>query len=142
MFHKNCPCLSTSCHGLLLILKERYAKRIASTKKLSTLKISNIGKLLSINEIEWQNWSKNLTSYWWENPKKFWSYVKYRKSESLGISPLKPEDGVSITDKDKAETLNSHFFSVFTHEQKPLPQIGLSPFTSIVDLLFSPDGVA
>lgn len=77
-----------------------------------------------------------------ENPKKFWSYVKHSKSESLGIPPLKTENGVSITDKDKAETLNSHFFSVFTHEQKPLPQIGLSPFTSIEDLLFSPDGVA
>ena len=77
---------------------------------------------------------ENLT----ENPKKFWSYSK---SESLGISPLKTEDGVSITDKDKAETLNSHFFSVFTHEQKPLPQIGLSPFTLIADLILSPDGV-
>jgi len=65
---------------------------------------------------------ENLT----ENPKKFWSYVKHSESESLGIPPLKTEDGVSITDKDKAETLNSHFFSVFTHEQKPLPQIGLS----------------
>ena len=64
------------------------------------------------------------------------------KSESLGIPPLKTENRMSITDKDKAETLNSHFFSVFTHEQKPLPQIGLSPFTSIEDLLFSPDGVA
>ena len=81
---------------------------------------------------------ENLT----ENPKKFWSYVKYSKSESLGIPPLKTEDGVSITDKDKAETLNSHFLSVFTHEQEPLPQVGLSLFTSIADLLFSPDGVA
>jgi len=81
---------------------------------------------------------ENLT----ENPKKFWSYVKHSESESLGIPPLKTEDGVSITDKDKAETLNSHFFSVFTHEQKPLPQIGLSPFTSIADLILPPDGVA
>ena len=76
------------------------------------------------------------------NPKKFWSYVKHSKSENLGIPPLKTVDGLSITDKDKAETLNSYFFSVFTREQMPLPEIGPSPFHSIGDLQFSPNGVA
>ena len=76
------------------------------------------------------------------NPKKFWSYVKHSKSENFGISPLKTEDGVSITDKNKAETLNSYFFSVFIQERLPLPQMSPSPFCPIADLLFSPDGVA
>ena len=76
------------------------------------------------------------------NPKKFWSYVKHSKSENPGIPPLKTVDGLSITDKDKAETLNSYFFSVFTREQMPLPEIGPSPFLSISDLQFSPNGVA
>lgn len=81
---------------------------------------------------------ENLTDY----PKKFWSYVKHSKFESLEIPPLKTADGGSITEKDKAETLNSYFFSVFKREKKPLPQTDLSPFTSIANLLFSPDGVA
>ena len=50
-----------------------------------------------------------------ENPKKFWSYVKHNRSENLGIPPLKTEQGVFVTDKDKAETLNSYFFFCF-HE--------------------------
>ena len=74
------------------------------------------------------------------NPKKFWSYVKHSKSENLGIPPLKTVDGLSIT--DKAETMNSYFFLVFTREQMPLPEIGPSPFHSIGDLQFSPNGVA
>ena len=77
-----------------------------------------------------------------DNPKKFWSYVKHSKSENLGIPPLKTVDALSITDKDKAETLNSCFFSVFTREQTPLPEIGPSPFHSIGDLQISPNGVA
>ena len=50
-----------------------------------------------------------------ENPKKFWSYVKHSRSENLGIPPLKTGEGVFVTDKDKAETLNSYFFFCF-HE--------------------------
>ena len=54
---------------------------------------------------------------------KFWSYVKHSKSENLGIPPLKTEHGVSVSEKDKAETLNSYFFSVFTREELPLPSM-------------------
>ena len=77
-----------------------------------------------------------------ENPKKFWSHVKHSRSENLGIPPLKTEEGVFVTDKDKAETLNSYFFSVFTNEQLPLPKIPISPYSSIADLHISPEGVA
>ena len=77
-----------------------------------------------------------------ENPKKFWSYVKHSKSENLGIPPLKTEHGVSVSEKDKAETLNSYFFSVFTREDLPLPSMSPSPYLSIADLQVSPEGVA
>ena len=77
-----------------------------------------------------------------ENPKKFWFHVKHSRSENLGIPPLKTEEGVFVTDKDKAETLNSYFFSVFTNEQLPLPKIPISPYSSIVDLHTSPEGIA
>ena len=73
-----------------------------------------------------------------ENPKKFWSYVKLSRSENLGIPPLKTEQGVFVTNKDEAETLNSYFFSVFTNEQLPLPKCPISPYSSIADLHISP----
>ena len=48
-----------------------------------------------------------------ENPKKFWSYVKHNRSENLGTPPLRTDQGVFITDKDKAETLNTSLFFCF-----------------------------
>ena len=77
-----------------------------------------------------------------DNPKKFWSYVRNSKSESIGIPPLKNNDSsISVTDKDKAETLNDYFHSVFTQEQLPIPDLGKSPYSSVPDLNISPEGV-
>jgi hypothetical protein len=55
---------------------------------------------------------------------------------------LKSNSTVIISDKDKAETLNSYFFSVFTREQLPSPSMGQSPYKPITDLQISLDGVA
>ena len=56
--------------------------------------------------------------------------------------PLKKSDpSISVTGKDKAESLNSYFFSVFTQEQMPIPNIAMSPFPSIPDSHISPEGV-
>ena len=76
------------------------------------------------------------------SPKKLWSYVKHNKSENLAIPPLKSEHGLSFSDKDKAESLNSYFFSVFTNEEMPPPSVSTSPCLSISDLQISPEGVA
>ena len=78
-----------------------------------------------------------------ENPKKFWSYVRSCKSENIGIPPLKNDNSsISVNDKDKAESLNSYFHSVFTQEQLPTPNIiGTSSFPSIPDFKISTDGV-
>ena len=48
---------------------------------------------------------------------------------------------IRACDKDKAESLNSYFHSIFTQEQMPVPNIGISPFSSISDLRISPAGV-
>ena len=77
-----------------------------------------------------------------ENPKKIWSYVKHNRLENLGIPPLKTDQGVVVTDKDKAEILSSYFSPAFTNEQLPLPKISTSSYPSITDLQISPEGVA
>ncbi len=56
------------------------------------------------------------------NPKKFWSYVRTSKSESSGIPPLKFNDKLCVSDKSKADALNSQFHSVFTRENVPIPK--------------------
>ena len=49
--------------------------------------------------------------------KKFWKYIKSRKKDNMGISPLKNESGEEVIDsKGKAEILNQQYDSVFTDE--------------------------
>ena len=77
-----------------------------------------------------------------ENQKKFWSYLRSCKSENIGIPPLKNDNSsISVTDKDKAESLNCYFHSVFTQEQLLTANIGTSYPPSIPDLKISADGV-
>ncbi len=50
------------------------------------------------------------------NPKKFYSYIKSKKCDNIGVSPLKNTDGLTYSDnKTKANILNNQFSSVFNH---------------------------
>lgn len=66
--------------------------------------------------------------------KKFWSFIKAKKAEGMGVSPLK-DAGKLITDpREQAQILNNQFHSVFIprhtitteeFELHCLPQSGL-----------------
>ena len=52
----------------------------------------------------------------YEGMKRFWTFIKHRRTENNGIAPLR-DNGTLITDpKDKATLLNRQFESVFTRE--------------------------
>ena len=52
-----------------------------------------------------------------KNHKKFWSFIKSRKNDNVGISPLRSSNGIVYSDsKAKAEILNSQFVSVFNKD--------------------------
>ena len=49
-----------------------------------------------------------------DKPKRFWSYVKSKGQESIGVAPLKNKDGFLQSDnQSKAEILNQQFSSFF-----------------------------
>ena len=51
------------------------------------------------------------------NPRNFWKYVNSYSKNTSGVSSLKDGMGqLSVTDKEKANTLNTFFSSVFTHD--------------------------
>jgi hypothetical protein len=49
--------------------------------------------------------------------KKFWSFIKHRRTESCGISPLKDQGKLHTDPQSKAEILNKQFQSAFSQPQ-------------------------
>ena len=76
-----------------------------------------------------------------DNPKKFYGYVKSQRTENIGVPALVAEGKLKISDKDKAETLNKKFQSVFTDERPNVPNKGQSPYAQIKDLQIGLNGV-
>ena len=74
--------------------------------------------------------------------KNLWSYVKSKRHDQVSIPTLEA-NGATVSDaQEKAELINQQFTSVFTHENtSTLPNLGASPFTSIVVDNIRMDGV-
>ena len=59
-----------------------------------------------------------------ENPKCFWSYVRLKRTDNIGVPTLKTGTKVCNSDIDKAEALNDHFHSVFSFQNRCRPLRG------------------
>ena len=78
-----------------------------------------------------------------DKPKRFWSYVKSKGHELIGVAPLKNNDGFLQSDnQSKADILNQQFSSVFTREESSsTPSKGPSPYPSMPDIQRKEKGV-
>ena len=74
--------------------------------------------------------------------KNLWRLIKSRKTESVGIAPLKKNGLVFSQSKDKANILNNQFSSVFTQEDLDnLPDLGESPQPTMPDINITVNGI-
>ena len=72
----------------------------------------------------------------------FWSYVKLKRTDNIGIPTLKTGTNVCNSDIDKAESLNKHFHSIFCKPKRNITLFdGVSPFQSIPSLSIDACGV-
>ena len=79
-----------------------------------------------------------------DHPKKFWRYVKSRRTDSTGIKPLKVNNRLLTKDNDKAEALANQFHSAFTREDttpSTLPDLPPSPFPDMPPIVIDELGV-
>ena len=77
------------------------------------------------------------------NSKRFYSYVKSKKQETTGISPLLNQDGfLHSRSTSKAEILNHQFQSVYTKDNLTnITDIGQSKIPSMKPIIISTPGV-
>lgn len=79
-------------------------------------------------------------------PKKFWSYIKSKRCDAVGVSSLRADDGITYTDsKSKANILNKQFESVFSidnqHNRAEFPQLGINIINEISCIKVDQEGV-
>ena len=75
------------------------------------------------------------------NPKKFFTFIKSKRCDNMGISPLKDKGILYTDDKDKANILNEQFSSVFSQKDCVTPTIPSDPAPSMLDIHVTESGV-
>ena len=100
-------------------------------------------------QVQWETRTANRQSMqdivsesYTDKPKRFWSYVKSKDQESIGVAPLKNKDGFLQSDnRSKAEILNQQFSSVFTRDDdSSTPLKGNSPYPAMPDIRINKKG--
>ena len=77
-----------------------------------------------------------------DNPKKFYSYIKQKKSGQSNIPVIKRNTEILSEPKDKANVLNDPYTPVFTREPHgQLPDIDGTPIPPMMDIKFTSPGV-
>ena len=74
------------------------------------------------------------------NNKPFWRYIKSKKSDNTGVSPLKQDGVLHYDNETKAEILLNQFKSVFTKSDGKIPKPS-KQYPAIDDLVVTEDGV-
>ena len=77
------------------------------------------------------------------NSKKFWSYIKSMRQDTVGVAPLKNKDGfLQSSSAQKAEILNHQFHTAFTKEDVvSMPDMGDSPYRAMSEIHIAERGV-
>lgn len=126
--------------------KQRAHTKSRKTKKKRDIKrYERLQKEVKsmINEAHKQYLVNTVSEDFNTKSKKFWSYVKSKRQDSTGVSPLKNAEGFLQSDSvTKAEILNQQFQSAFTAEDTSnIPSKGDSPFPDMEAIQVNTEGV-
>ena len=77
------------------------------------------------------------------NNKPLWNYIKYKRTDNIGVSGIKSGGILHQDSKPKANSLNQQFKPVFTKEKKTdkLPKMESAKYPGMKDFHFETHGV-
>ena len=91
------------------------ARRSGLTRDRNDFKAHTKATLKALNKAHWSYINGILQEGLVNNDNKpFWSYVKAKKQDNVGVSPLKQHGVLRNDPEDRAEILSNQFRSVFT----------------------------
>ena len=74
--------------------------------------------------------------------KRFWTYIRSKRQDNVGVAPLEINDDVVSDSREKANLLSNYFKSVFTKEDlQNMPPEATSPYADIPPIHFSTAGI-
>ncbi len=119
------------------------AKKSGTTKAWQRYKDHKKATLKALREARWTYINDILQTGLENNDSRpFWKYIKARRQDSFGVSPLKYDGSMHTDTAAKCEVLNQQFKSVFTKDQPgPVPQLPGEALPSIAPLTFNVPGV-
>ncbi|XP_069994159.1 uncharacterized protein [Penaeus vannamei] len=96
----------------------------------------------NIKKAEHEHISTYLANNVRNNPKHFFKFFKSRRQDTTAITALKDYNNTLVTDPElKSQLLNTHFQSVFTHEDDNTPNIPDRPYPPIPPLDITTNGI-
>jgi len=96
----------------------------------------------NIKKAEHEHISTYLANNVRNNPKHFFKFFKSRRQDTTAITALKDYNNTLVTDPElKSQLLNTHFQSVFTHENDNTPNIPDRPYPPIPPLDITTNGI-
>ena len=120
----------------------KKAKRTNSTSDWDQFKSFRKEVQKKIRTSYWSYTNQMLNDPDDKHKKNFWRFIKAKRQDDAGISPL-THNGTTVSDsKGKATILNTQFKSVFTTEQlTDLPSMAESPYPEVQHIRISEEGV-
>ena len=85
--------------------------------------------------------SKALSGNSSTNPRQFFSYVKTKRCEDIGVVPLHENGTIVISNNEKAHVLNNQFCSVFTKVDFRIPKLTLPLSPEMPEIHIDIEGV-
>ena len=75
------------------------------------------------------------------NPEKFFSFIKNKRNENIGVSPLLEFTSLKFNKQDRASILNNQFSSVFSVDDKTSPNVQDPQGDTIHEINITKEGI-
>ena len=139
----NQPWITRRCRSLIHKKQKFYNRAVRSNsdydwKKFAEIRLETQRECRSASRT---NISRNISDDESRNNKFLYRYVKAKRTDNNGVSPL-VENGVThVHPKDKANSLNRQFSSVFSPVSNHTPNLGPSEHPTMPNIVITTSGV-